>query len=86
MVCAGDWAPYEHMLEELQARADKDARKDAPAALAKHPAEPKDKKRRCRSLPCPKVLKRLLSNYSPHCSILIGLAPVCHIGAHACCC
>ena len=43
---AGDWAPYEHMLEELQARADKDARRERPAAAAAKPAAPKDKKRR----------------------------------------
>lgn len=48
--CAGDWAPYWHMLEELQARADKDAKQDKAAAPTKKATEPKDKKRRCASL------------------------------------
>ena len=54
-VSAGDWAPYEHMLEELQVRADKDARREgAAAAPSKKPAEPNNKSRRCGVLPRPK--------------------------------
>ena len=40
---AEDWAPYQSMLEELQARAQKDARKERAAAPAKKQKAPKDK-------------------------------------------
>ena len=40
---AEDWAPYQSMLEELQARAQKDARKERAAAPTKKQKAPKDK-------------------------------------------
>ena len=46
--CAEDWAPYQSMLEELQARAQKDARKERAAAPAKKQKAPKDNDKRRR--------------------------------------
>ena len=45
---AGDWVPYEHMLQELQARVDEDSSRPftSQAGAAAEPAEAKGVKRR----------------------------------------